>query len=189
MSNILRSQLEQLYPDRKVPDFFNFGIEDAYEKFCKELADLEITDKRKQVVKILERNFPKLLGMKLRDPATGDLLRDENGYPIKAKAKIVLKSLKDRTFDSRHYRIESGRLRTLFWLPDVISNSDAIHPNGHEVIDGDEVYVKKYAKQGSDVKLVVTQPEGNKRIIITSFLIEAADLSNYVNDPAIWPKK
>jgi hypothetical protein len=169
--------------------YSNLAIEDSYTKFCLELADQKIRDCRGKVVCLYERNFPKFLGMKRANPATGDLLLDQNGKPMKAKASVVLAALKAGTFDPKHYFIEYGRLRTMFWIPDVIRTADAVHPNGHAKIEGDEVYLKRYVKKGSDIKLVFTNLEANERIVITSFLVKESQLHNYVKFPHIWPPK
>ncbi len=88
------------------------------------------------------------------------------------------------------YTVEIGRVRTLFWVPDVITDPHAIHPNAHPVVAGDEVYVKRYDKNGSEVKLVVMGPSENRgRVIITSFLTDISDLGNYIKEAAIWTKK
>lgn len=110
-----------------------FAIADAYAQFCAELKNREIRDNHGHVVTVLERTFPKLLGMKLADPETGEPLLNQSGRPVKAKASVVLAALNDGTFDAKNYYVEAGRLTTLFWIPDVIENCDGIHPNGHEV--------------------------------------------------------
>jgi hypothetical protein len=187
MSEDLKSQLAKAAAALELLTYSNLSIEDSYARYCKELAGLKINDCRGQTVVLHERNFPKFLAMKRVDPATGEVLRDQNGKPIKAKASVVLASLKAGTFDSKQYYVEYGRLRTMFWIPDVLKNADGVYPNGHGVIEGDHVYAKKYEKKGSEIKLVYTVKDGSERVVITSFLVKESQLENYIGYPAIWP--
>jgi hypothetical protein len=175
----------------KHPPYNNMSVVDSHSRFCAEIVDKEFCDPRGKNLVIREHNFPKLLGMKRADPQTGESILDAHtGKPTKAKASRVLEQIKDGTFqDAAHY-VERGRISTLFWIPDVIADPDAIHPNAHKVVAGDEVYVKRYAKLGNDVKIVVIGPGNDgKRVIITSFLTKEQDLAKYVGFPPIWAKK
>ena len=189
LARIYADRAENLNPGRKHPPYNDLSIAESYARFCAELANIEIRDPRGTAVVILEQNFPKLLGMKMADPATGEPMIDANtGRPRKAKASRVLEDLRNGTFQDAAHVVERGRMRTLFWIPEVISAPDSIHPNAHPVVAGDEVYVKRYTKEGSEIKLVVTAPApGGRRIIVTSFLTNEADLRNYVEFPPIWP--
>jgi hypothetical protein len=140
---------------------------------------------------ILERNFPKLLGMKLLDPATGKPIIDpQTGKQRKAKASKALDALRGGTFEEAAHTVDQGRIRTLFWIPDVVTDPDGIYPNAHPVVAGDEVYVKRYAKDGSEVKLVVVGPADNgQRVIITSFLTSPKELENCISKPALWERQ
>ncbi len=173
------------------PPYCDLAISECYKRFCTELAGKEFRDPRGKSVVIHEDNFPKLLGMKLADPQTGQPMIDPNsGKQRKAKANRVLAELKTGKFVDAAYTVEIGRVRTLFWVPDVITDPHAIHPNAHPVVAGDEVYVKRYDKNGSEVKLVVMGPSENRgRVIITSFLTDISDLGNYIKEAAIWTKK
>jgi hypothetical protein len=179
----LKEQLAKLYPElvtkrpAKHPPYSDLDIPSSYEKFCADLAGGQLKDQRELIVSIEENNFPKLLGMKLA--ATGK----------KVKAKIVLAHLRAGTFSPTDYRIDVGRLRTLFWIADVISDCHSIHPNAHAVIEADEVYVKTYDKLGAPIKLIFTITINNVRKVATSFLIDQKDLRKYVAMPALWPKK
>jgi hypothetical protein len=171
------------------PPDCRLSIQEAFTQFCKDMANTEIPDKRGQIIRIEEYNFPKFLGMKRIDPKTGKFLLNQNGFPIKAKAKVVIAALKAETLDPESYFIEYPRLRTLFWIPDVLRQHDAIHPNTSKKIEGDEVYFRKYNLQGACLKLVFTEKAGAKRVVVTSFSIEERDLKNYVNLTPIWPPK
>ena len=109
---------------------------------------------------------------------------------MKAKASHVIRQLKGGEFqDAAHY-VESGRHRTLFWIPDVITDPDGIHLNAHPIVAGDEVYVKRYDKMGAEVKIVVVEgTQGTQSIIITSLLTTESKLPSYVAMPPIWSKK
>jgi hypothetical protein len=168
--------------------YCNLCVEDAYTKFCEELAGREFKDQRGTVITIFEENFPKLIGMKRRDPVSGELLRNGKGEPIKAKASVVLDSLRSKTFDRNLYWIDSAKLRTMFWIPDAVCNADALHPNIARRVEGDRVYLKRYAKLRGKVKLVFTNKARRNRIVITSFVVEQRTLGNYVSPTVIWVK-
>jgi hypothetical protein len=179
----LKEQLAKLYPDliankpAKHPPYCDSDIPSTYRRFCLELAGKHFTDRRGTVVSIGEEHFPKLLGTKL-------VSTDK-----KAKAKTVLASLRAGTFDPALYRIDIGRLRTLFWVPDVICDCHSIHLNAHPVIEADEVYVKHYEKMGASTKIVFILTIRKRCVVTTSFLIEAKDLPQYVRMPPVWQKK
>ncbi len=185
MSEDLKNQLARLYPDRAAlanaplrPPYCDLAIPQVFQRFCKELAGTSITDPRGTIISILEVNFPKLLGLKMA------------ATEKKAKASNVLASLRDGSFNAALYTFQKDRIRTIFWLPDVLTNCDAIHPNGHKIIQADEVYVKRYKKDGAPIKLIFTERlQSGQTIIATSFLVESRDLSRFIQDPAVWTKK
>jgi len=179
----LKEQLAKLYPDlipqepARHPPYSDLDIPASYKRFCLELAGKQFNDPRGNTLSIDEANFPKLLGTKL--VSTGK----------KAKAKIVLAQLWGGTFDAALYQIDNGRLRTLFWLPDVMCDCHSIHLNAHDVIEADEVYVKQYGKEGAPIKIIFTLTFNKTRKVATSFLIQGKDLGKYVKMPPIWQKK
>jgi hypothetical protein len=194
MARDLKTQLAEHYlaavRGAKHPPYCDLSIADSYARFCAEIAGRRFRDPRGETVVIHQENFPKLLGMKRADPATGQVIVDPHtGKPAKAKASKVLAQLKSGTFQDAAHRVERGRIRTLFWIPDVITDPHSIHPNAHRVVAGDEVYVKKYLKLGYEVKIVVMGPAGDGRVIITSFLTDESDLAKYVGMPPVWTKK
>lgn len=140
------------------------------------MAGRDFKDPRDKTISVLEVNFPKLLGAKMA--ATGK----------KAKASLVLTSLKNGTFNQNLYEVETDRIETLFWIEDTICQCDSIHDNNHPVIEADEVYVKRYDKIGSEVKLVfVRNLQTGQVVIVTSFLTSPADLDRFVQMPPKWP--
>lgn len=105
-----------------------------------------LVDPRGKKVRILKNHFPKLADL---EHAT--LNREE--FP----ASLIVECIENGSFNLAHYKQERAeRMRTLFWIPDVIRDPDAIYPNGHKVVVGDEIYVKVYDRNGSRVKLVFT---------------------------------
>jgi hypothetical protein len=187
MGEELKAQLERLYPElvstpcspgAKHPPYSDLNIEESYERFCLEMAQRDYTDERGTVISILEENFPKLLNLKLAS-------NDKN-----AKASKVLETLRKGTFDASLYKYERDRITTLFWIPQLICDCDAIHPNGHAKIQGDEVYVKLYDKAGAKIKLVFADSTyAGLRVVTTSFLVTPERLCKFVKFPPIWNKK
>ncbi|HXL08615.1 MAG TPA: hypothetical protein VN966_00150 [Candidatus Bathyarchaeia archaeon] len=178
----LQDELKKLYPKRPSakqpthPPYSNLDIPQSYQKFCADMAGRDFTDPRNTQISVLDVNFPKLLGAKMA--ATG----------AKAKASLVLASLKNGTFNPALYEVEDDRIDTLFWIEDTICKCDSIHDNNHPVIEADEVYVKRYDKIGSQVKLVFTRKlDAGQIVIVTSFLTSPADLVRFVKMPPIWP--
>lgn len=186
MGEDLKAQLEKLYPEHvalvkpaaaKHPPYCVATIEECYARFCQEIAGKDYADQRGKAVSILEENFPKLLNLKVISSGQ------------KAKASKVLNSLRNGTFDSSIYGYERDRLATLFWVPEVICDSDAIHPNGHSAIQGEEVYVKFYDKDGAPVKLVfVAETYAGRRVVTTSFLTTPDRLCKFLKLPPLWEK-
>jgi hypothetical protein len=86
---------------------------------------------------------------------------------------------------------DSNRLSTLFWIPDLITTPDAIHPNKHKRILGDEVYMKRYSKGGACFKLVFTVIDEmlNQRVVTTSFLAPEDRLKEFIGQPPKWTHK
>lgn len=180
----LHDELAKLFPKRaqskqpKHPPYSDLDISQSYQRYCAEMAGRDFTDPRNTGISVLEVNFPKLLGAKM--VATGK----------KAKASLVLASLKNGTFNPALYEIEDDRIYTLFWIEDTICHCDSIHENNHPVIEADEVYVKRYDKIGSQVKLVFTRKlQAGQIVIVTSFLTSPADLVRFVKMPPVWPQK
>ena len=187
MSEDLKTQLERLFPDyatvshqagAKHPPYSNLTIQESYARFCREMAGKDFADQRGFVTSILEENFPKLLNLKLTSSGHG------------VRASRVLESLRNGTFNASLYTHERDRLITLFWLGDVLCDGDSIHENRHPRIEGDDVYVKSYDKDGSPIKLVfVADTHAGRRIVTTSFLTSPGRLCQFVKMPALWTKK
>lgn len=162
----------------KHPPYSELGILASYKKFCGEMAGKDFADPRGTLVSLLEANFPKLLGAKLKTSGK------------KTKASVLIAALQNGKLDESLYTVEKDRIRTLFWIEDTICRCDSIHPNNHPVIAADEVYVKRYAKLGANVKLVFTRREqAGQVIVVTHFLADLKDLPRFVKTPPLWLKK
>jgi hypothetical protein len=174
----LRSQLADAYPEhnhkllfyalgRTRPDYNDLSVQDTFAKFKTDFLPLcPLTDKLGRKIQIAKVNFRKLINLKHK--ALGD----------DARARKIIEELETRAFDLANYEaIEQDRIRTLFWVPEVIEDPDAIYKNNHRVVKADEVFVCVYDKPGSRVKLAFTSTFGsgdNKRIeIVTSYLTDA----------------
>ncbi|MCU1303443.1 MAG: hypothetical protein JWQ87_3727 [Candidatus Sulfotelmatobacter sp.] len=179
----LKEQLVRIFPDRHphpwVPkegaaslSYCQLDILNAFRKYCECCANRDVEDPRKICVTLFEENFPKLLKL---------WLKPSGKLPTrKARAKVVIPLLHAGTFNQDLYTWQDVRLRTLFWLEDVIREPDGIYPNCAQVVEGEEVYIKRYNKELSDVKLVFTTIRpGGTRAIITSFLDTASNIGEY----------
>jgi hypothetical protein len=174
----LRNQLAEAFPEhnhlllfhapgRTRPEYNDLSVQDTFAQFKTDFLPLcPLTDKLGRTIKIATINFRKLINLKHR--ALGN----------NARAWQIIKELETGIFDPAHYEaIEEDRIRTLFWVPEVIEDPDAIYKNNHKVVKADEVFVCVYDKPGSKVKLAFTSTfgsGGNKRIeIVTSYLTDA----------------
>jgi hypothetical protein len=167
----LATQLAAAYPffgpGRKRPDYNMLSVEDTYAKFKAEFLPLcPLTDKLGRTIKVEATNFRKLINLKhtILGPS--------------ARAWQIIEELEKGTFSPTNYEpVEADRIRTLFWIPEVLAEPDAIYKNNHKVVKADEVFVCVYDKPGSKVKLVFTSTFGegnNKRVeIVTSYLTDS----------------
>jgi len=163
--------------------YFKGGITDAFRQYAAEFANKDFYDPREIAVTLLEENFPKLIKL---------MYRARPNLPgRRARARVVIPQLKSGTFDeAKHYSEQPIRLRTLFWIPEVIQSPNGIGPNASRLIDGEEVYYKRYAKEGSDIKLIFTTIRpGGLRVAVTSFVDVAENLGKYCGLPLLWPPK
>jgi hypothetical protein len=165
------------------PGNFKGTIQEAFNRYCTEYAGKDFEDPRGICVSLFEYNFPKLVKL---------LYKPNSKTPeTYARAKGVLESMRNGSFDETKHRSEQpARLQTLFWIDDVLCRPHGIHPNCAARVEGEEVYFKRYARSGSDIKLVFTAI-GNcgNRIVITSFFDVADNLKKYCGLPALWLPK
>jgi hypothetical protein len=171
MGTDLKSQLASIYPfyarGRKHPPYNMLSVQETFAKFKAEFLPLcPLTDKLGRIIRIETTNFRKLLNLK------------HKALGVQARAWQIIAELESGTFDLANYEeIQQDRIRTLFWIPEVITDPDVIYNNNHKVIKADEVFVCVYDKPGSKVKLAFTSTFGaeeSKRIeIVTSYLTDA----------------
>ncbi len=166
----------------KHPPYNELSVPDTLTKFCAELLPCSpFLDPRKKTVQIVKNNFPKLAGLQHR-----------NLTRAKLPASAIVASIENGTFDPSEYDLtRNDRLRTLFWIPELISDPDAIYPNAHRIVEGDEVYVRVYDKMGSTLKLLFTlNLRKHGRIIrtvpVTSFLTDARTALSYVRGEPLY---
>lgn len=177
MAGSLRDALRAALPDedprkifyalgRRHPPYNDLGILDTFNKFKAEFLPLcPIKDRLDRMIRIVDTNFRKLANLKHLTLGAA------------ARAYRITEELENGTFDASHYApLEPDRLRTLFWIPDVLKDPDAIFKNNHGVVKADEVFVYVYDKGGSRIKLVFTStfgPKVNPRVeIVTSYLTD-----------------
>ena len=183
----LRQQLAAAFPQAehqlafyargaKHPPYNEKSVADTLAQFCQEVLPLSpLLDPREKQVSIVKGNFPKLIDLEHRTLTRGDLSAIE-----------IIRSIEDGTFEPEHYQIsDSSRMKTLFWLPDVVRDPDAIYKNGHKIIAGDEVYVRIYDKLGSRAKLLFTmdiQRKGKiiRSVPVTSFLTDSEMVMKFI---------
>lgn len=167
------------------PSFNWLGVKETLDKFCSDFLPLcPLVDPRGKKILILKSHFPKLVDL---EHAT----LDRKEFP----ASLIVKCIENGSFNPDHYkqsRLE--RMRTLFWIPDIIRDPDAIYPNGHKVVAGDEIYVKVYDKKTSRVKLVFTMDIRQKGKVIstvpvTSFLARSSRARQMVKGDPLYLRK
>lgn len=171
----------------KHPPYNELSVPDTLRKFCEECLPLfPLTDPQQREIKIVKNNFPKLAG--LQHLAKG---RDE------LSAADIISEIEAGTFELGNYDPNrDDRIRTLFWLPDVLADPDAIYKNGHKIVAGNRVYVRVYDKMGSRIKVAFTldhQKSGRiiRTVVVTSFLTDPDTAISFVQGAPLYlrPKK
>jgi hypothetical protein len=192
----LREQLAAALPEHghkllfyangsKHPPYNDLPVPETLVQFCSELLpECPLTDPRGKRISIVKPNFPKLAGLEHLVLGKDEL-----------SASDIIRSIEDGLFDLGNYdTTRDDRLRTLFWIPEVMRDPDAIYQNAHKIVVGHEVYVRVYDKMGSKVKLVFTMDiVERKRLIrtvpITSFLTDPATAISYVKGEPLYRRK
>ena len=192
----LRQQLAEHFPrlehqlafyarGAKHPPYNHASVADTLARFCAEILPMSpLEDPRKKRVSIVKGNFPKLVDLEHKTLKKKD-------FP----AFQIIECIENGSFDPDHYEIpDLSRIRTLFWLPEVIQDPDAIYKNGHKIIAGDEVYVGVYDKDGSKVKLLFTMDKYDKKgkyirtVPVTSFLTDPEMVINFVSGQPLYQR-
>lgn len=177
----LKNQLANIYPfygcGRKPQPYNDLSVEETYQKFKSDFLSLcPLTDKLNRVVKIDAINFRKLLNLKHKTLGAA------------ARAHMVIKELENGTFDKDNYDWANDRIRTLFWVPEVITDPDAIYENNHKVVKADEVYICVYDKGGSKVKLAFTSTFAGKVEIVSTYLTDAKTAMRCIKGKPLYQK-
>jgi hypothetical protein len=163
------------------PPTCTLSVQETFNRYCKECSGKDFTDPRGVTVSMNIENFPKLI--KMFTKASG------RNAPAKARAKLVIPLLQNGGFIETEYTWQAPRLESLFWIPDVIMDPDGIYENTAKKIEGEEVYVKRYRKIGSQIKLVfVATGFAGNRIVITSFLDDPKSVRGYCRMPPLYER-
>jgi hypothetical protein len=160
-------------------------IPETLQRFKSEFLPLSpLVDPRGRRILIRATNFPKFQNLKPKD-----VRRPK-------RAHTILDEIGDGSFRLEEYDFEEERLRSLFWIPDVICRPDAIYKKkGFGVVEAEEVYVKVYRKQnvGSPVKVVFTHrvKGGQQRdwVVISSYFTSRATAKLYTEGEPLWIRK
>lgn len=192
----LREQLAAALPEHehkllfyakgnKHPPYNTLSVAQTLAAFCSDfLPQCPLIDPRGKRISVVKTNFPKLAGLE-------HLVLSKDELP----ASDIIRSIEDGAFDLRDYdTTRNDRLRTIFWIPEVLRDPDAIYPNAHKIVVGHEIYVRVYDKMGSKVKLVFTMDiMAGKRIIrtvpITSFLTDPTNAISCIKGEPLYRRK
>lgn len=108
------------------------SIAAMFRRYEKELVGKYVQNPLGTRVYFMDYNYPKLIQLHFRGN--------------KARAQRAIAHLRTTNPDENEYTYDQNRFMTLFWIPDVILDPDSIHDNAHDTIEGDIVYVKRYAR-------------------------------------------
>ena len=163
----------------------SYPCERLWKKFCSaHVAQSPFLDPRGKAIAVVRKNFPKLAGLKHLTLSKEEL-----------SASAIVSAIENGCCDLKdYYQGREDRIRTIFWIPEVLREPDAIYRNAHKIVAGDEVYVRVYDKMGSKVKLVFTmdvQKGGQiiRTVPITSFLTDPATAASYVRGEPVFRRK
>jgi len=164
------------------PPYNSLCLKQSLELFCRDFVPrCPLFDPRGKRVVIKRTNFPKLINIARHS-------KDEDRGVAWKLLETIERDDFDETVFRGDFKWETDRIRTLFWVPEVICDPDAIYRNGHTIIQGDEVYVRVYNKSGSKVKLLFAggKTEQRDRFVVTSFLTNPQDASDYVRGKPLY---
>ena len=183
-ANAIPSEHRFLYAKgRKHLPYNDFGVIGTYSKFKADFLPLcPITDRLDREIRVEQTHFRKMLNMKHR--TLGE----------KARAYMLVEELEAGSFDASHYdSLEKDRIRTMFWIPEVLQDPDAVFKNNHKTVKADEVFATVYDKSGSTIKLVFTAafgPRFNPRQeIVTSYLTDPLSASKCFKGKPLYLRK
>ncbi len=179
----LRSKLEALFPQPpRCPSSYRVGtIAELYEEYMARLEGTCVVDPCGESNWFLAENFPHLVKLEFFN-------RKINQW-VDARATEAVAQLKNMSLDESRYRIgDSSRPRTLFWVPEIISNPDSIHENIRN--NGTDVYCKRYQRSvGNEMKIVlIAKRADSTRAVMTSFWSDATYHNGCIKLPAKHPR-
>lgn len=168
------------------PSYNSLSVADSLAKFCTEILPLSPLQTPRKTIKLIKSNFPKLSGLEHKTLSRAQF-----------SASGIIGEIENGTFAWGNYDPDrDDRMRTLFWLPELLRDPDAIYRNAHKIVAGDEVYVRVYNKMGSTVKLAFTMDVKErhdivKTVVITTFLTTPATAISYVKGEPLFvrPKR
>jgi hypothetical protein len=159
------------------------SIAETLTKFRADFLPLcPLRDPRGRKIQVRANNFPKFLNLKPKNAAT-----------LKS-AGTILTDIADGAFVEEDYNWEEDRLQSIFWIPDVIKDPDAIYTKkkGFGLVAAEEIYVKVYKKQnvGSPVKVLFTQrvgrPPKQEWIVISSYFTSRSTAKAYTDGEPLY---
>lgn len=138
------------------------SVQELYGRFCRELDDTSVLDPLNQYVHFRIENFPYLIKL--------EYYNKKLQRWVPAKATVVIPMLANGAFDESGYRCDKSRAKTLFQIPDILANPDAIHENIHPRVEGKVVYVRRFNRKRASVKVaLVTHNRSGELVLVTSF--------------------
>ena len=159
------------------------SIPDTLAKFRTDFLPLSpLIDPRGRKVDVITSNFPKFLNLCQKDETR------------KKRAGFVVNEIKAGKFIEDEYNWEPERLRSIFWISDVILDPDAIYlkKQGFGRVPAEEVYLKVYKRQnvGSPVKVVFThrvrRGENTEWMIISSYFTSRQTAKMYTEGEPLY---
>lgn len=169
-------------PGCRKPPYNELSVAESLKEFCSTVLPMSpLKTPRGAQIKLVKTNFPKLAGLEHKTHSKAVF-----------SASDIIREIENGAFEQENYDSDrDDRLRTLFWLPELLRDPDAIYQNAHKIVAGDLVYVRVYNKMGSTVKLAFTldiKKRGRliSTVVITSFLTDPATAISYVKGDPIY---
>jgi hypothetical protein len=185
----LKSELQKILATKVVlrsvcpPSAQTTSVAELYRQYSDKLENRIVNDPRGAEIHFYAENFPYLIKLEYYNRKIGAWKA--------AFASAAIEQLKSETFDEATYRIgDESRARTLFWIPEIISDPDSIHENGHPRVTGTELYVKRYKRSDAQIKVIsVGTRSSGERIVVSSFWSNEGWVARYAKMPARYERK
>jgi len=182
MSRDLKSELGRIFPERVAADgTLILTVQHLFERFCKELGNISVTDPLKQRIFFRIENFPYLIKL--------EHYNEREKKWTDARANAVIKALQEGTFNPAKHRFDAIRAKGLFWIRDILTRPDAIHENICPRVTGELVYVRRLRGRTGLVKVVLTtHNRAGEWVLVTSFYAGESWLRRCAKGPALYVK-